>query len=69
MASELIEAAKRGERIKTNSSLFDIELPRCPTGYAHKWRVILCEYPLDVVECCKCGRQAVTECDFDEEYD
>lgn len=65
----LIQAAAEGKRIKTEFSMFDSPLENCPTGYCHSWRTIACNSDNDVVECRKCGRQAVTDCDFDDECD
>lgn len=67
-ASELIDIVRNGGRIKNEHTLFDAQLPHCPTGFCHIWRVVVCDDPDDIVECRKCGLQAVTKCDFDDEY-
>lgn len=64
----LIQAAEEGRRIKTKFSLFDAPLDNCKRGFAHSWRTIACNNDKDVVECRMCGIQAVTKCDFDDEY-
>jgi hypothetical protein len=65
--SEMVAAVRRGERIDTETSLYESEISPCPRPN-HIWRVILCDDPDDVVECAKCGKQRVAKCDFDEEY-
>ena len=65
--AEAIAAAKRGERIKTEHSMFDK-----PTGEPcpHRgWRTIACDGSTDVVECPNCGVQKTAVCNFDEEFD
>ncbi len=66
-AAEAIAAVRSGQRVKGKCSLHDSEKEACP-GFNCQWRVIFCDSDEDVVECRECGRQAVTKCDFDEEY-
>lgn len=64
---DLIEMAKRGERIpRQPHSLHDERKDiQCP----HRtWRVIVCDNEHDVCECLNCGEQRLMACNFDDEY-
>ncbi len=66
--TELIEKARRGERITVEEaphSLFGEE--RITAVHEHKDRTIVCDGDHDVVECLRCGRQSVVPCNFDED--
>lgn len=63
----LIELCRSGVRIKTEYSLFDEEINSIDCNHPW-WRDIACDGDYDVVECSKCGRQKVTKCNFDDEY-
>lgn len=64
-----IATARAGGRVKGGHSLFDVEMPeKCPASGHANWRTVACDYETDVIECSRCGKQRLAECDFDEEY-
>ena len=65
--AEAVAKVWAGGRITNEHSLFVVEQDR-PCS-AHHWRTLLCDSETDVCECSKCGKQIVTACNFDEEYD
>lgn len=66
--TELIEMAKRGERIPRQKHSLHDEQMHGPCDH-RDWRVILCNEEDDVLECQRCGAQRVTKCNFDDDYD
>lgn len=64
--TEMIEAVKRGERVKGEFSRKDAETP--DPLCVHHWRVLFCNNIEDANECSKCGKQMVHACDFDADY-
>lgn len=69
--TELIEKARRGERITKADSehvLFDACDKMLAETCCHQWRTVVCNNEHDVDECYKCGTQVVGRCTFDEEY-
>ena len=65
---EAIEAVRGGGRCKTDTTLFDDVQPSMKQCI-HHWRTVACDSETDVIECGKCGLQALAKCDFDEEFD
>lgn len=71
--AELVELAKQKQRIHTEHSLHTAEKPfneREPACQAFNcaWRPIACDNKTDVLECSRCGRQALGTCNFDEDF-
>ena len=66
--AEAIEIVRNGGRIQNEHTRFVTQLKDCPTGYCHQYRVIVCDDPTDIVECSKCGHQALAKCDFDNDF-
>lgn len=63
---EAIAAVRRGERVASEHSIHPE--PKTPCAVCQHWRTLFCNSDEDVVECSKCGRQAVAVCNFDDEY-
>ncbi len=64
MSQEWIDAYKRGERVRSDTSVFPEEL--VIAGCKHfRERPIACNGDEDVVECDQCGRQRLATCNFD----
>ena len=66
MSQKWIDAYKRGERVRSDTSLFPGALEQ--TGCRHlNERAVACNFEEDVVECSNCGRQRLATCNFDED--
>lgn len=66
--NEAIAAVRAGKRVKGPHSIHDSAKPEACPGFNCAWRTLFCNSDEDVVECGRCGRQAVSKCDFDEEF-
>lgn len=64
---ELIAMVRAGQRIQTEHSLFVEAHPEAcaHVAFDHRWRTIVCDGDCDVVECSRCGVQAVCACNFE----
>lgn len=60
------EAVRAGGRAHVELSMFKEEIA-CPKD-SHHWRTIVCRNDQDIVECAHCGRQRITACNFDDDY-
>lgn len=58
---------RAGGRVCNKLSLHAEEDPSKCHG-VHCWRTIVCDGETDVIECSRCGKQALSKCDFDEEF-
>lgn len=66
-ATELIEMAKRGERIPRQPHSLHAEQQPGDCSHRAEWRCIVCNEIEDIMECPICGAHRVTTCNFDEE--
>jgi hypothetical protein len=66
--TELIEKARRGERItKADAPNSIIDAKKDVGEHRHNWRPIVCDSDHDVCECGDCGEQRVFVCNFDDD--
>ena len=67
-SKEMIEMVNKGERIPPTLSLHK-EQKNIPCNHQNKWRTIVCDGDNDVIECSLCGKQIVSICNFDDDFD
>lgn len=66
-SANLIQKAERGERVTKDEAGLSTYPAAVGSCAVHDWRVIVCDESKDLVECRKCGAQAVFVCNFDDD--